>query len=57
MLLLTDYALVGCGTFFLGKEVPSVSKQRIFVDFSRLEATAVKTTNVVLHAVWKISET
>jgi hypothetical protein len=41
----------------LGKEVPDVSKQHTFVDFNRLEATAVKTTGLVLHAVWKISET
>jgi len=41
----------------LGKEVPDISKQRIVVVIKRLEATAVKTTNLVLHAVWKISET
>jgi hypothetical protein len=53
------YRFCSCGAWncFLGKEVSDVSKQRIFVDFSSLEATAVKTTNVVLHAVWKISET
>jgi hypothetical protein len=48
-----------CGVWicFLGKEVPDFSKQQIFVDFNRLEATAVKTANLMLHAVWKISET